>query len=169
MNNQFNSRSFRLAPMSPLIQALTLLFLVAPSALLIGALIGKHSLLPPAVWLFAIDAWVWLRFRPSAFLINAKTLEVIWPLKRRDISRDGITSARVVNRQELKREIGWGMRVGAGPIWGGFGWLWTTRRGVVQMYISRTDDFVWIERADGRPWLLTTEEPENFVGALSQR
>jgi hypothetical protein len=36
------------------------------------------------------------------------------------------------------------------------------------MYISRTDSFVWIERAGGRPWLLTPEEPQEFVRALSR-
>jgi hypothetical protein len=34
------------------------------------------------------------------------------------------------------------------------------------MYISRTDRFVWIERGDERPWLITPEEPEAFVRAL---
>jgi hypothetical protein len=27
---------------------------------------------------------------------------------------------------------------------------------------------VWIERAGGKPWLLTPEEPEEFVRALSR-
>ena len=34
------------------------------------------------------------------------------------------------------------------------------------MYISRTDDFVWIERGAERPWLITPERPEEFVDAL---
>jgi hypothetical protein len=34
------------------------------------------------------------------------------------------------------------------------------------MYVSRTDGLVWIERAGGRPWLVTPEEPEAFVRAL---
>ena len=35
------------------------------------------------------------------------------------------------------------------------------------MYISRTDQFVWIERKNGRPWLITPEEPDAFVRAVS--
>jgi hypothetical protein len=35
------------------------------------------------------------------------------------------------------------------------------------MYISRTDGFVWIERVDQRPWLITPEHPEAFVRTLS--
>ena len=49
----------------------------------------------------------------------------------------------------------------------GVGWLWTSRRGIVQMYISGRDRFVWIERTNGRPWLITPEEPEAFVRAAS--
>lgn len=34
-------------------------------------------------------------------------------------------------------EVDWGMRVvGAGELRGGFGWLWTERRGIVQMYFQ---------------------------------
>ena len=168
MSDQINAKSFRLARMSPLMLTPTLFFLAAPPALLVGALFGRHQLWAAGLLVLAIDAWVWLRFRPSRFTVQGSGLEVIWPLKCRHIPRESIVSARVIDRQELKREIGWGMRVGAGGIWGGFGWLWTKRRGVVQMYISRTDGFVWIERAGGRPWLLTPEEPEEFVRALSR-
>jgi hypothetical protein len=59
------------------------------------------------------------------------------------------------------------MRIGAGGLWGGFGWLWTKRKGMVQMHVSRTDGFVWIERKADRPWLITPENPEAFVRALS--
>jgi hypothetical protein len=82
---------------------------------------------------------------------------VEWPLKRRRIPRDDIAGIRLLRDGELRREVGWAARVGAGGLRGGFGWLWTTRRGIVQMYISRTDRFVWIERKNGRPWLITPE------------
>ena len=166
MSDQINAKSFGLARMSPLILTPTLLFLAAPPVLLVGALFGGHQLWAAALLVLAIDACVWLRFRPSRFTVQGSGLEVTWPLKCRYIPRESIVSARAIDRPGLKREIGWGLRVGAGGIWGGFGWLWTKRRGVVQMYISRTDGFVWIERAGGRPWLLTPEEPEEFVGAL---
>ena len=115
----------------------------------------------------AIYSWIWLRFRPTRFVVRPDVIDVAWPLKRRTIPRDDISEARLIDRGELRRETGWGMRVGARGLWGGFGWLWTQRRGIVQMYISRTDRFVWIERASGRPWLITPEQPEAFVRALS--
>ncbi|MBI5247837.1 MAG: hypothetical protein HY923_11730 [Elusimicrobia bacterium] len=123
----------------------------------------------PLVFIGGIYAWIWLLFRPTSFDVGRDEIEVVWPLKRRVIARGGITSARIVDAKELKREVGWGARVGAGGLWGGFGWLWTTRRGIVQMYISRTDRFVWLERGAERPWLITPECPEEFVRELGSR
>lgn len=122
-----------------------------------------------ALILVATYAWIWLRFRPSEFIVRGGALEVRWPLKRRMIVVEDISDVRVIDREQLKREIGWGVRVGAGGLWGGFGWLWTKRRGVVRMYVSRTNDFVWIERAGKRPWLITPARPEEFARALSRR
>jgi hypothetical protein len=160
-------KSFQLARMSPMIRALTLLLFALPIALFVEVLSGRHLVLIPALFVVAIYAWVWLRFRPSRFEAHQRVLKVIWPLKHREIPRDEISNVRLMDRQELRREIGWGVRVGAGGLWGGFGWLWTKRRGIVHMYIARTDRFVWIERTGGRPWLITPEQPEAFVRALS--
>jgi len=160
-------QSFRLARMSPLILTLTLGLLAVPLAFLASAAFGKKLLVGPAVFVLAIYSWVWLRFRPTLFVVRPGVLEVVWPLKRRQIRREDISDVRLVDRRDLRRELGWCMRVGAGGLWGGFGWLWTRRRGIVQMYISRTDGLVWIERASDRPWLITPEQPEAFVRALS--
>ena len=91
------------------------------------------------------------------------------PLRRREIARRSISSVRLIDRATLRREVGWGMRVGAGGLGGGFGWLWTTRRGLVRMYVSRLDGFVWIERGAGQPWLITPDRPDAFVQALAPR
>ena len=158
---------FDLAPMCRLILVLTAVMAALPAAFLIGGVMGARVLWAPAVLLILIYAWVWTRFRPTAFVVHARTLEVVWPLKRRHVARDAITAVRVVGREELRREVGWGMRVGAGGLWGGFGWLWTSRRGIVQMYVSRLDGFVWIECGGERPWLITPERPAAFVSAMT--
>lgn len=166
-NSDTMEKTFRLARMSPLIRALTIGLLLLPLLFILTAAFGNRVAAVPVLFLGTIYAWVWLRFRPIRFVVRPDALEVIWPLKRRRISRENITSVRLIGRQELRKEIGWGMRVGAGGLWGGFGWLWTKRRGIVQMYISRTDRFVWIDRAGDRPWLITPESPEDFVRTLS--
>lgn len=168
MTNETEFRRFRLARMSTLILGLTLALLALPVAFLVASFLGARMLTVPGLLLIVLYAWVWLRFRPSQFIVHPGGLDVRWPLKRVQILRADISSVRVISRQDLKNEVAWGLRVGVGGLWGGFGWLWTKRRGVVQMYVSRTDDFVWIERAGDRPWLITPEQPEAFVRALSR-
>lgn len=154
--------------MSPLIRGLTYFMSALPLVFFILAAFvpTARGLAVPAGLIVAIYAWIWLRFRPSRFVIEPDAIEVIWPLKRRRIPRAEITDVRLVDADTLRDLTGWGMRVGAGGLWGGFGWLWTKRRGIVQMYVSRTDRFVWIERGSERPWLITPEEPQLFVNAL---
>jgi hypothetical protein len=41
------------------------------------------------------------------------------------------------------------------------------RRLASEIILARTDQFSWIERKNGRCWLLTPEEPEAFVRAVS--
>ncbi|TKS58976.1 MAG: hypothetical protein EWM72_02628 [Nitrospira sp.] len=143
-------KSFRLAPMSPLILTVTTVLLVLPLALFLGALFGGRFLSVSALIVVGIYVWVWLRFRPRRLVVRDRSIEVIWPLKRRTIPRVDISNVRLLDREELRKKIGSGLRVGAGGLWSGFGWLWTKRRGIVQMYVSRTDCFVWIERKSGR-------------------
>lgn len=162
-----STNTFRLAQMSSLIRTLTIILLALPLAFFVAVLRGNDELAVPTLLLVVMYVWVWLRFRPSEFVVHDERLEIVWPFKRREIARENITEVRLIDRHALRKEIGWGMRVGAGGLWGGFGWLWTKKRGIVQMYVSRTDRFVWIERAGDRPWLITPEQPEEFVCALS--
>jgi hypothetical protein len=159
--------NFRLAPMSPLIRALTVVLLLIPAVFFLTSTRGANLLGAIGLILVALYVWIWLRFRPTRFVIHPHTLEVIWPLKRREVPREEIADVRLISKEQLKREVGWGTRVGVGGMWGGFGWLWTQKRGIVQMYISRTDGLVWIERMYGRPWLITPEAPQDFVQALA--
>ena len=168
MNYNAGAKSFRLARMSTLIRTLTLLLLALPLAFLVASLFGATLLVVPALLVIAVYAWIWLRFRPTQFIVHRGGIEVCWPLKRREIPREYISNVQVIDRERLKKKIGCGMRVGVGGLWGGFGWLWTKRRGVIQMYVSRTDGYVWIERAGSRPWLITPERPEAFIRALSR-
>ena len=159
-------RTFHLAPMSPMILVVTLMLLMLPVGFFVAALAGLRFHLALCSVVIAIYAWIWLRFRPTHFVVREQAFEVMWPLKHRVIPRNSISNVRLLDRDTLKQEIGWGMRVGAGGLGGGFGWLWTKRRGVVQMYVSRTDKFVRIDCKNGRPRLSTPEHLDDFVRAL---
>lgn len=162
-----NAVSYRLAPMCTMIRVVTLVLWALPIPFVLGSTFGAPFLIAIAVFLVAIYAWVWLRFRPTQFVVHPDALEVVWPLRRRRIARNGITEVRIVSLRDLRSQLGWCMRVGAGGLWGGFGWLWTERRGIVQMYISRMDDLVWIERSNERPWLISPERPQEFVRSMA--
>ena len=155
MNPSTPAKAFRLAAMSPIVLVITLVLIALPVGFFVAAMAGARFHIAPCFVVTAFYLWIWLRVRPSRFLLIERSLEVICPLKRREIRRDSISAVRLLNREELKRDIGWGSRMGPGGLGGGFGWLWTKQHGIVQMYMSRTDGFVWIERKHERPWLLT--------------
>ena len=167
MSDHVAGKIFRLAPMSPIILIITLVLLILPLSFLVAAMVLTPTYLVPCLIVITVYAWIWFRFRPSYFVLSSRSLNIIWPLRRYEIPRESIANVRLLDRDTLKREIGWGIRIGAGGLAGGFGWLWTKRHGLVQMYVSRTDRFVWIERKDDRPWLVTPEEPDLFVRTLS--
>ncbi|MEK9141816.1 MAG: hypothetical protein AAB308_12255 [Nitrospirota bacterium] len=123
-------RTFRLAPMSPAIFIVTLVLLALPVGFLVAALAGVRLHPAPCVVVAAIYAWIVLRFKPTCFIVRERSLEIIWPLKRWTIPRDSISNVRLLDRDALKQEIGWGLRIGVGGLGGGFGWLWTTRYGL---------------------------------------
>ena len=114
-------RTFRLAPMSSMILVLTLVLLALPVCFLVAVLAGARFHLAPCFAVIAVYAWIWLRFRPTRFVVHEQAFEAIWPLKYRVISRSNISGVRLLDQDTLKQEIGWGMRVGAGGLGGGFG------------------------------------------------
>ncbi|HET7876807.1 MAG TPA: hypothetical protein VFN71_14895 [Methylomirabilota bacterium] len=159
--------SFPLAPMSSLIWLLTVVVLAVPAVLVLAAVwSGQRAMLGVAAAVAAVCVAVWLWARPNRFEVSGNGLVVVWPLWRRLIPRARITAVRLVNRRDLRHELGFGLRVGVGGLWGQFGWAWTTRRGWVDTYISRLDGFVWLDVAGGHPLLITPTAPEAFVRAL---
>ncbi|HEV8457797.1 MAG TPA: hypothetical protein VGR44_05810 [Methylomirabilota bacterium] len=161
--------AFPLAPMSPFIVVLTGIVLAVPGVLGLAAVwSGQPAMLGVAGAIAGLCAAVWLWARPNRFEVSAGGLAVVWPLRRRFIPRDRIAAVRLVDRGDLRREMGWGARVGVGGLWGQFGWAWTTRRGCVDTYISRLDGFVWVDLREERPLLITPMNPEGVLRALQQ-
>jgi hypothetical protein len=160
-------RSYRLAPMCGLIGGLTLAMLALPVLVAAGFLEGLPA---PALWLPAGIALlylsIWLWWRPSRFELDASGLTIRWPLRRQHIPWHQIREARALRSLELRDELGFAARIGAGGLWGGFGWVWSSRRGLLDLYVSRTDGMVMIERRPGRALLITPEQPREFASAV---
>ena len=89
----------------------------------------------------------------------------MWPVRRRVIPRGSVHDARIMTGPEFRSAYGWGMRVGAGGLWGGFGLLKTTGT-TFSLWISRTDRMVIVDLDGANPLLVTPDDPERFVARL---
>jgi len=160
---------FPIAPMSPVIRAFTVVLLALPTGFVVLALTWPRAfgLVWAAGFLAVIYLAVWLWWRPRRFEVAPDALRICFPAWTRTIDRACIESARILDGAGVRAELGFTLRIGAGGLWGGFGWLWTRRRGLVEFYISRLDDFVLLEGARGRPLLVTPSDPVAFAGALT--
>lgn len=158
---------YRTPPMSPSILAVTIIIIVIPIALLFFGLRDNDiTLLFIALVFYILVAGVWLWMRPSHYLVNDTGLMIIWPLRKMKISGEDMVNARVLDRKALKDELGLAVRIGVGGIFGGFGFLWTRKKGLIRFYITRTDRFVMIDRKNGRPVLISADDPVRLVENL---
>ena len=153
--------------MTALIRGLTIaLCLIPPLFVGIGLGGGPPSMTLVGGLLVVLYAGVWGGSRPRAFRVEPDALVLERPLRPMRVPRSEITGAAVVEGEPLKARLGVAVRVGVGGLWGVFGWLWTSRAGWVEIAASGHDRFVWIERRDRMPLLVTPERMEEFVEAL---
>lgn len=158
-------RRFAFAPMSGGIRVLTAVLLALPALLVVLGL-GVPGLRPVAVLVALLFAAIFLVARPRVFEVAPAGLLVRAPLRAFAVPAHGIASVRTIDPAGFREEFGLAVRVGAGGLFGGFGWLWTRRRGFVEFYVSRADGGVLIERRRQIPLLVTPERPDDFVAAL---
>lgn len=156
-------KSFPLAPMSGLILGLTVVLLVIP---VIMYFVGLWQV---GAVLLALYTVVWLTMRPTRFDVDRIGVDLVFPLRTARVPARTIASATELTREAFKARFGTALRIGVGGLWGGFGWLWTSKEGLIDFYISRTDGFVLIERLGGRPLLLTPARPAEFVDSLTSK
>lgn len=171
MTTTMTGSRFRLAPMSSVMAIVTVICLSIPLAFVIPVWLGPpliRTLMGSVAAIIVVSyAVVWLWMRPSAFVVDATRLELIWPMRRRSIARRDIVRVRKLTIADLEQELGYMLRVGAGGLWGGFG-LAKTALGYMELWVSRTDWIVWIECRDRRSLLVTPEEPDRFVELLTR-
>lgn len=161
--------SFRLAPMSGLIRALTLILCLLPIAMLLQSVFDPRAapLTAAGVLLLLIYAVIWSSMRPRAFVVREDGLEIVWPLRRKWIPRADITGAEEIGPRDLRREFGLLLRLGAGGLWGGFGLALSTRGRHLGLLVSRhRDGFVLLRCERSRSILMTPERPADFVAAI---
>ena len=125
---------------------------------------ASHSavaLIAPGLML-GIYAFILIALRPTGFVLDGEGLRIEWPIRSRRVPRATLIEARQIDRAALGAELGWTVRVGAGGLYGTFGYLWTSKKGWVDVQASRVSDFVLVHTTE-RTLLLTPDRPEVFV------
>ncbi len=158
---------FRLAPMDIVISALTYglwgLLLV-----LGGVWWMSHNavaLSAPGIML-GVYAFILIALRPTGFVLDGDGLRIDWPIRSLRVPRHTLVGAERIDRGTFRAEFGWPIRVGAGGLYGSFGYLWTSQKGWIDVEASRTSDFVLV-RSTERTLLLTPDRPDVFVRRLN--
>jgi hypothetical protein len=77
MSDHAVGKTFRQAPMSPVILVITLVLLILPLGFLLAAMVGARLYLIPCSVVMTFYIWIWLRFRPSCFILSSQSLNVI--------------------------------------------------------------------------------------------
>lgn len=161
-----------LAPMDRLMAVFTVIAWSLP-VLFVGLGVLAPSpvspiLLASAGGMVAMYGGVWAFARPTRFELDDDALSIVFPAWTRKIPRASIRAVQRFEGDAFKREIGFGLRVGVGGLWGGFGWL-LTPKGRFEMYISRVTDLVVLTRTEGDDLLLSPDDAAPFVQAFAPR
>jgi len=157
-------RTFQLAPMDRTMWILTsLIVLIGPAIILFTP---RHLMMWPAgALLLALIALVYLLWRPSAFVVDGGALTIMYPLRTRKYALDELTAAQPIDSKAFRSRFRYGLRVGVGGLFGGFGWL-KVSGGWVEMDISRVNDMVLLEWKDRSPLLVTPQRPDDFIATV---
>jgi hypothetical protein len=110
---------------------------------------------------------VWVFYKPTGFLVDDAALTIQFPMRRIEVSRTDITSARVLTRDQFQGTLGFALRVGVGGLFGVFGYLWSNKLGWVTIYATSTDNWVFIERRGTGPMILSPKDADGLVTALT--
>ncbi len=111
-----------------------------------------------------ISVWVW--WRPGHFSLGEGELRLHFPLRSIAVPLAQIEDCELWESADLKSRYGNTYRVGAGGLWGGFGWLRSSSKEWIEFYISRQSGYVHIRRPGMNALLITPERAPEFVAEL---
>jgi len=158
---------YQTPPMSGSIKVITYIMEAIPFLLVyLGFAIDNPGLFILAIFFLLLLAGVWLWMRPTHYIVDDKSMTIVWPLRKYIVLRSGISSVRILDKTDVKKELGFALRIGVGGLFGGFGLLWTRRRGLIRFYITRLDNFVMIDRRNRRTLLITVDDPKGMLKEL---
>ena len=163
--------TFPLAPMNRPIRIMTFLLLLLLAVIAGGA--GVSAAMSPDAWvgipvvafIVLIVAGVYVFARPTAFVITATQLLILFPGRKREIPLADITGVELLDKDALKGTI---RLFGAGGLWGGFGLMWSRRIGTFDAYVSTWDGLVRLDRRAARPLIITPADAQAFAAKIRE-
>ena len=104
-------------------------------------------------------------FSPKGYALEDGQLVIFRPLQNKLYATTDILHVSIVDRKELKNSL----RVfGVGGLFGYFGLFRNSRYGTMIWYATRRDQFVVIERSNGKTIVLTPDDPNLFVSEWNE-
>lgn len=104
-------------------------------------------------------------FSPKRYGLQDRQLVIYRPFQNKIYATEDMHSVSIVSKEEMKGS----MRVfGVGGLFGYFGLFRNSRYGTMIWYATRRDQFVVIERSNGRTIILTPDDPNSFVQEINQ-
>ncbi len=136
------------------------LLILGGAALLVLTFVPQRFSWPAALFLLAV-ALVTYGVSPRGFSLSPEGLRIHRPFGAHVLPFDKVRSARRAQPNELC-----GLRTfGSGGMFGFFGWFWSRKLGHYRAYVTNRRKMVLVEAE--RPYLLSPERPDDFLGALS--
>ena len=126
-------------------------------------------MIPSAVYIIPISLIIMLvltyGFSPKGYALEDGKLVVLRPFQNKFHATTDILNVSLVDRKDLKNSL----RVfGVGGLFGYFGLFRNTRYGTMIWYATRRDQFVVIERSNGKAIVLTPDDPNSFVSEWNE-
>lgn len=117
----------------------------------------------PAVFILVLTGVCYL-YSPKGYSVNSSFIFVHRLAGKFPISRQEIASVREIDPREMKRA--WRM-AGNGGVFGYTGWYSSSNLGKMRWFVTRRDRAVLVEMQSGRKYLLSPDEPQALLDALS--
>ena len=104
-------------------------------------------------------------FSPKGYAFEDRKLVIYRPFQNKFYATEDILNVSLVDRKELKNSL----RVfGVGGLFGYFGLFRNSRYGTMIWYATRRDQFVVIERSNGKTIVLSPNDPNSFVSEWNE-
>ena len=126
-------------------------------------------MIPSAVYIMPLSLIIILvltyGYSPKGYAFEDRQLVIYRPFQNKLYATEDMLTVSLVDRTELKNSL----RVfGVGGLFGYFGLFRNSRYGTMIWYATRRDQFVVIERSNGKTIVLTPDDPNSFVSEYEQ-